>query len=85
MEKDIDPEMKICGKTHLGDHAMVRRVDPHGAALVSCRKCSGCARCRLGPKLMNRSRLKKKDTKEHGKMFLKKILKLEKESSWTRP
>ena len=27
---------------------MVRRVDPN--ALIWCRKCSGYARCRLGPK-----------------------------------
>ena len=34
--------------------------------------------CRLGPKLMNRCRLEKRDTKEHWKM-LKIILKLEEE------
>ena len=45
---------------------MVRRVDPHGEVLVSC---SGCARCRLGPELMNRCRSEKIDTKQNGKMF----------------
>ena len=34
---------------------MTRRFDPHGEALVWSRNCSGCARCRLGPTLMNRS------------------------------
>ena len=49
---------------------MVRREDPTGEASVWCGKCSGCARCRLGRKLMNRCRPEKIDTKEHGKMFL---------------
>ena len=30
---------------------MVRRVDRNGQASVWCRKCSGCARQRLGPKI----------------------------------
>ena len=55
---------------------MVRRVDPHGKALVWCRKCSCHARCRLGPKLMVRCRPEKMDTKEDGKM-IKRILILE--------
>ena len=29
---------------------MVRRVDPNGEDLVWYRKCSGCARCRVGGK-----------------------------------
>ena len=55
---------------------MVRRVYPHGEALVWCTKCSGYARCRLVPKLMNRCRPEKKDTDEYGNT-LKIILKLE--------
>ena len=31
-----------------------------------CRKCSGCARCALGPKLSNRCRPEEEDTKEYG-------------------
>ena len=42
--------------------------------MVLCRKCSGFARCRLGPKQMNRCRPAKKDTEECGHM-LKLILK----------
>ena len=37
---------------------MVRKVEPIGAALVWCRNCSMYARLRLGPKLMDRRRLK---------------------------
>ena len=33
---------------------MVRRKGSIGEALVWCRECSGYARCRWGPKLMNR-------------------------------
>ena len=44
---------------------------------VRCRTCSGCARCCVEPKLINRCRLEKKDTKEHGQM-LKITLKLAK-------
>ena len=55
---------------------MVRRVDRHGEALTWCRKCSGYARQRLGPKLMIRCKPEKMDTKEYGQMF-KRILTLE--------
>ena len=44
-------KLKRLGKAHLGGHDMVRRVDPNGEALLWCRKCSGYAKCRLGPKL----------------------------------
>ena len=43
----------------------------------SCRKCSGSARWRSGPKLMNRCSPEEVDTKEHGKM-VKRILTVEK-------
>ena len=32
---------------------MVRRMDRQGEVLIGCRKCSGCARQKMGPKLMN--------------------------------
>ena len=57
---------------------MVRRVDPNGEATVWCRKSSGYAGCRLAPKLMNRGRQDKKDTKEHNNT-LKTNLKVKKE------
>ena len=68
-------KLKICGTAHLGGHDMVRRVDRHGEALTWCRKCSGYARCRLVPKLINRCKPEKMDTKEYGK--LKRIFALE--------
>ena len=38
----------------LENHDLVRRrVDRQGKVLIWCRKCSGCARQRMGPKLMN--------------------------------
>ena len=40
-------------KTLTKEHDMVRRVDPYGEALVWCKECSGFARWRLEPKLMN--------------------------------
>ena len=45
----------ICadGKITFGGHDMVRIVDRHGEALIWCRKCTGHARRRMGPKLMN--------------------------------
>ena len=45
---------------------MVKREDASGGASVRCKKFSGYAKCPLGPKLMNRFRPEKKDTKEHG-------------------
>ena len=47
-------------RVFLGEFDMVRRVDPNGEALVWCRNCLCYARCRLGPKLMNRCRPEKK-------------------------
>ena len=52
----------------LGSHDLVRRVDWQGETLISCRKCSGYARQRVGPKLMNRCRPEQVGAKEHGKM-----------------
>ena len=59
--KDFNHTFGKMGKAQLGGYDMVRRV---GEALVWCRKCSGCPRCRLGPKLMYRCRAEKKDSKE---------------------
>ena len=70
-EKDSNHKMKTWGKAQLGGHDMVKRVDPNGETLVWCRKCSGCTRCRLKAKLMNRCRPEKKATKEYGNVFSK--------------
>ena len=72
LEKNSKHKMKTWGKALLRGHDMVRRVDPNGETLVWCRKCSGCARCRLEAKLMNRCRSEKKATKEYGNVFSKK-------------
>ena len=56
-------------KRHLRSHDLVRRVDRQGEILVWCRKCSGNARQRLGPKLMNCCKLEQVGAKEHGKML----------------
>ena len=61
--KDSDPELEGMGNTHQGGNDMVRRVDPNGEVLVWCRRRSGCTRCCLGPKLMNRCRPEKQDRK----------------------
>ena len=51
---------------------MVRRMERQGDVVFWCRKCSGHARQRMGPKLMNYCKLEKVGTKEYGKM-LKRI------------
>ena len=43
------------------EHDTVRKVDPNGEALVWCRTCSGCARCLLGPKMMDRCTAEKRE------------------------
>ena len=55
---------------------MVRSVDRQGEVLIWCRKCSGCARQRMGPKLMEGCKPEQDGTKEHGQM-LKRIQILE--------
>ena len=37
----IQPQVENIGMAHLEGHDMVRTVDPHGEALVWCRKCLG--------------------------------------------
>ena len=64
------------GKRNRGGHDLVRRVDRQGKVLIYCRKCSGFARQRMGPNLMNCCEPEQVGTKEHGKM-LKRIQILE--------
>ena len=45
------------------------RVAREGEVLIWCRKCSGHARQRMGPKLMNCCKTKQAGTKEYGKMI----------------
>ena len=61
---------------HLGGHDLVRRMDRQGEVPIWCRKCSGYARQRMGPKLMDCCSQELVGTKEHGKM-LKRIQILE--------
>ena len=64
------------GRRHLGGHDLVRGMDRQGEVLTWCRKCSGYARRRMGPKLMNCCTPERMGTKEYGKM-LKRIQTLE--------
>ena len=86
LEQDSKHKLKRLRRAHLGGHDMVRKmdpgkhdmvrkVDPNGEASVRCRKCSGCPRCRLGQKLMNRCWPEEKATQEYGN--LKIILELD--------
>ena len=54
LQEDSKHKLGRWCKSHLGLHDMVRRVARNGEALIWCRKCSGYARERLGPKLMIR-------------------------------
>ena len=76
LREDSKPELARSGTSHLGGHDMVRRVDRNGEALIWCRKCSGYARHRLGPKLTNQCTTEKLDTKEFG-IMIKRILSLQ--------
>ena len=44
------------------------RMDRQGEVLIRCRKCSGYARQRMGPKQTNCCRPEQMDTKEFGKL-----------------
>ena len=59
---------------------LFRRMDRQGEVLIWCRKCSGYARQRMGPKLMSCCRPEQMDTKEFGKM-VKRIQTWRKEES----
>ena len=67
---------KFLGRRHLGGHDLGSRMDRQGGVLIWCRKCSGFARQRMGPKLMNCGKPEQMGTKECGKM-LKRIQVLE--------
>ena len=56
-------------KRHLGGHDLLRRKGKQGEILIWCRRCSGCARQRMGPKLMNCCRPQQVGTQEHGEML----------------
>ena len=53
----------------MGGHDMVRRMDRQGGVLIWCIKCSGCARQRMGPKLMSSCTPEQVGTKECCKML----------------
>ena len=55
-------------KRHLGGHDLVRKVDRQGEVLIWCRKCSGCARQRMGPKLLTCCKPEQVSTKVPGKV-----------------
>ena len=59
----------IWRKRHLGAHDLVRRMDRQGEVLIWCRKSSGYARQRMGPKFKNCCKWEHVGTKEYGKMF----------------
>ena len=69
--KYLSENLENGGKT-LGSHDLVRRVDRQGRVLIWGRKCSGHARQRMGPKLLNCCKPEQVGTEEHGKM-LKRI------------
>ena len=63
-------------RRHLGGHDLVRRIDREGEVLTWCRKCSGYARQRMGPKPASCCMPEAMGTKEFGKM-VKRIQTLE--------
>ena len=65
--KRPQPQAKQMGKRALGRARHDKMSGSNGEALVWCSKCSGYARCRLGPTSVNRCRPEKKATKEHEK------------------
>ena len=67
--KRLQPQAGNMGKAQVGEHDIARREDPTDETLVWCRKCSGYAWRRLGPKLVNRCRPEKQDTIEQGHML----------------
>ena len=51
----------------MGGHDIARIIDRKGEVMIWCRKCSGFARQRMGPKLMNCCKPEQVGTKEYGK------------------
>ena len=41
------------GRRYLGVRDLIRRMDRQSDVLIRCRRCSGYARQRMGPKLVN--------------------------------
>ena len=68
---------------HLRGHDLVRRMDRQGEVLIWCTKCSGYARQRVGPDLMNCCRPDQMDIKEFGKMVKKSKFSRKEESQPT--
>ena len=66
--KNLSTNVGTWGKRYVGGHDLVRRVDRHGGVLIWWRKCSGHARQRMGPTLMNCCKPEQVGTKERGKM-----------------
>ena len=57
------------GRRHLGGHDHVRRMDRQGEGSIWCRKCSGHARQRIGPKRVNCCRPEQMGSKEFGNII----------------
>ena len=67
--KFLSKSFRKWGRRFLGGHDLVRRMDRQGEVLIQRRKCSGYARQRMGPKLVNCCRLEQMGTKVFGKMM----------------
>ena len=66
--KTLVPKNGKWFKRHLGGHDVVR-LDRQGEVLIWCRKCSGNARQRMGPKLRKYCKPEQVGTREYGKML----------------
>ena len=67
--KFLSKSLRKWRRRHLRGDDLVRRMDRQGVVLKRCRKCSGYARQRMGPKLVNCCKLEQMGTKEFGKMM----------------
>ena len=66
--KILVKKLEKWGRRQLDGHDLVRRMDRQKKVLIWCRKCSGYARQRMGPKLINCCMPEPMDTKEFGNM-----------------
>ena len=57
------------GRRQLGGHDLVRRMDRQGEVLIWRRRCSGHARQRMEPKLMQCCRPEQVENKEYGNIL----------------